>query len=109
MTRYKPGDIVLTKSCAGPAIPPVHVELIKRTHVKAKKGNRIDWPEYVTWDAILVYPEEAKMLRKEWSIPFKFPDDIKTCVFESSIIKLVKRKNTKTTRRRKAKKKQSTE
>jgi len=97
MARYKPGDIVLAKSPAGDSIPAVHVKLIKRTHVKAKKGNTLDWPEYVSWTAVLVYPEEAKMLRKEWSIPFKFPDDIETCVYESNIVKKVinKRKRRK--------------
>jgi len=103
MARYKPDDIVLAKSPAGDAIPPVHVKLIERSHIKGSKGNTIVWPEYVIWAAELVYPEEAKMLKKEWSIPFKFPDDISTSVFERNIIKLVSRKKTKRTKRRKAK------
>jgi len=88
---YKVNNIVLAKSCASDAIPPVHLRLLKRHEVKPRKGNRIDWPGYVGWDAELVYKHEADMLRKEWSIPFKFPHDIKTFVFETDIIKKVRK------------------
>jgi len=91
MPKYKPGDIVLAKSPAGEAIPAVHVKLIKREHVKAKQGNTIVWPEYVIWDAELVKPAETDMLRKKFGIPFSFPKDIATRVFEDNIVKVIKR------------------
>ena len=93
--KFNVGDIVLCKSTAGDAIPSIHVKLLNRRHVKGSKGNTIDWPEYIVWDAELVYPREAKMLKKEWSIPFSFPDNIETVVFESSIIKIVKKNKLK--------------
>ena len=34
--------------------------------------------------------EEIDRLRKEWHIPFKFPNEIETFVYETNIIKLVK-------------------
>ena len=84
-TMYKKGDIVLIKSSAGDAIPPVHVKLIERIQRKPPKD-----PEYIIWKARLTKPKEADRLRKEWQIPFKFPDKIETMVCETNIIKLVK-------------------
>ena len=46
-TKYKPGDTVLVRSSAGPAIPNVHVKLIKVHFVKGAKGNTLDWPEFI--------------------------------------------------------------
>ena len=103
MENYKAGDVVLIRSRAGNAIPSIHVRLIKRHHKKKKeikvgrRGMHI-YPEYYFWDAELVYQKEAESLRKQWSIPFKFPDDIQTTVFEDDIIKKV-RKNKKRRRR----------
>ena len=99
--KLKEGDIVLAKSTAGDCIPVIHVRLLKRIDVKPSKGNRMDWPGYTGWEAELTEPEEAEILRKKWSIPFKFPDDIKTFVYEDCIIKKVKGANTKRSTRRK--------
>ncbi len=99
MENFKPGDVVLIRSRAGNAIPQIHVRLIKRHHRKKRevKVGRWDtkiYPEYYYWDAELVYEEEVDVLRKRWSIPFSFPDNIQTSVFEQDIIKKV-RKNKK--------------
>ena len=83
----KSGDIVLVKSPAGDDITQVHVKLIKRVIVKPSKGNNFDWPGYSGWEAELVFKEEAEHLRKEWSIPFDFPSEISTFVFDRCIIK----------------------
>jgi|GEM_PF-2032750 len=96
----KVGDIVLAKSTAGDCIPAIHVRLLKRVDVKASKGNRMDWPGYSGWEAELTDQEEADMLRKKWSIPFKFPNDIKTFVYDHCIVKKVKGASTKKRRTR---------
>ena len=82
---YKKGDIVLIKSSAGDVIPPVHVKLIERIKRKPPKD-----PEYIMWRAHLTKPKEADKLRKEWHIPFKFPNEVETFVCETNIIKLIK-------------------
>jgi hypothetical protein len=105
---YKVGDIVLIKSRAGPAIPAVHVKLIKKIEKKASKGSSMDWPAYVGWECKLTKPEEADLLRKEWSIPFKFPDDINTFVFEEEIIKKIDKPKKKKKTRRQPKSKRKT-
>jgi hypothetical protein len=87
---YKKDDIVLIKSRAGDGIPAIHVKLIERVEVKPFKGTTIEWPGYVGWTCVLTKPEEADILRKKWSIPFKFPDNIDTFAFEEEIIKKVK-------------------
>ena len=83
--KYKVGDIVLVKSRAGPAIPKFHVKLIERIKRKPPKD-----PEYIIWRAHLTKPKEADKLRKEWHIPFKFPNEVETFVCETNIIKLIK-------------------
>jgi hypothetical protein len=83
--KYKEGDIVLVKSEAGPAIPPFHVKLIQ----KIKRETSFD-PAYIIWKARLTKRKEADMLRREWQIPFKFPDLMETFVYETNIIKLIK-------------------
>jgi hypothetical protein len=101
---YKVGDIVLIKSCAGDAIPAIHVVLVKKIVRKGEKGRYFDWPGYVGWECRLTKPEEADLLRKKWSIPFKFPDHIETFVFETHIIKKIN-VSAKRKRVRKSKKK----
>ena len=91
-TRYKVGDIVLVKSCAGDVIPKIHVRLIERVVVKPTPPKRVgfkmsmDWPGYSGWNAEIVYQNEADTLRKEWSIPLAGPGD-KTFVYDDCIIK----------------------
>tara|TARA_R110002020_G_scaffold17408_1_gene61194 strand:+ start:237 stop:551 length:315 start_codon:yes stop_codon:yes gene_type:complete len=97
---YKENDIVLVKSRAGDAIPHIHVKLLKRIERKAQKGRYFDWPRYIGWDTVLVKPEEAELLRKKWSIPFKFPNDIETFVFEDDIVKKIHKKRKKKKRKK---------
>lgn len=87
---YKKNDVVIIKSPAGAGIPHVHVRLVEREEVKPSKGNSFDWPGYVGWKCELVKEEEAEILRKEWNIPFRWPDRITTFTFEENIIKKVK-------------------
>ncbi len=92
---YKENDIVLIRSPAGDAIPHIHVKLIKRIERKPSKSNTMEWAGYTGWECILIKPEEADLLRKKWSIPFKFPNDIETFVFEYDIIKKIHKKRKK--------------
>ena len=92
---YKENDIVLVQTRSASIIKPFHVRLLKKTVTKETKGNTFTWPGYTGWDAELVYPEEAATLRKKWSIPFMFPDHIKTFVFEEEIIKKVRKRKKK--------------
>ena len=85
--KYNVGDIVLVKSCAGDAIPNIHVRLLKRIIVKPQKGNEIDWPGYFGWEATPIYQDEIDVLRKEWSIPFTKPEKDLTFVYDRDIIK----------------------
>ena len=95
LMKYKVGDIVIVKSSAGKAIPRFHVKLIERIIRNPPKD-----PSYVIWRAHLTRQQEADILRKEWHIPFKFPNDIETFILETNIIKKEqnrnKRKNRKT-------------
>ena len=81
----------MVKSRAGDVIPKIHVSLIKRIVVDPSKGTAIDWPGYSGWECVLIYKEEADLLRKKWSIPFSFPDNIKTFTYDENIIKKVKK------------------
>jgi hypothetical protein len=101
---YKEGEIVLIKSTAGDSIPHIHVKLIKRIERKYEKGRNFDWPGYVGWECVLIKPEEANLLRKKWSIPFKFPNDIETFACESDIVKKVGKKNRRRRKRGQIKK-----
>ena len=42
------------------------------------------------WRTHLTKRKEADTLRKEWQIPFKFPNEVETFVYETNIIKLIK-------------------
>ena len=86
---YRPGDIVLVKARAGPAIPDVHVKLLKKYIVKKRKGHRIDWPEYIGWDAKLIYKKEVLLLRKKFQIPYEYPNKVETFVYDEDIISII--------------------
>jgi len=86
--KYKIGDIVLVKSSAGDAIPPVHVKLLKRIVVKPRKGRSMDWPGYSGWEATLIYQEEIDILRKKWNIPYTKPEKDLTFVYDRDILKI---------------------
>ena len=88
LMKYKVGDIVLVRSSAGEVIPRFHVKLVERIVRKPPKD-----PSYVIWRAHLTRQREADILRKEWHIPFRFPNDIETLVLETNIIR--KQRNTK--------------
>ena len=88
LMKYKVGDIVLVKSSAGEVIPKFHVKLIERIVRNPPKD-----PSYVIWRAHLTRQREAAILRKEWQIGFKFPNDIETLVLETNIVR--KERNTK--------------
>ena len=83
--NYKVGDIVLVKSSAGNAIFNFHVMLLE----KIKRNTSFD-PVYIKWRARLTKRKEVDMLRKQWQIPFNFPDEVETFVYETNIIKLIK-------------------
>ena len=85
LMKYKVGDIVLVKSSAGSAIPNFHVKLLQ----KIKRITSFD-PPYIVWKARLTKHKEADMLRKQWQIPFKFPNEVETFVYETNITKLIK-------------------
>jgi len=95
LMKYKVGDIVLVKSSAGPAIPHFHVKLIERI----VKGPPKD-PGYIIWRTHLTRQHEVTILRKEWHIPFKFPDDIETFVTENNIIRKERRPKKRKNKRR---------
>ena len=84
--NYKVGDVVLVKARAGIAIPNVHVKLLKKHVIKQKKGNRIDWPGYTCWDAKLIYKKEVNLLKKKFRIPYQYPNNVETFVYEEDII-----------------------
>lgn len=105
---YKVNDIVLATSCAGKGMPPMHVKLTKKIIVEAKKGNTIDWPGYVGWECELLDPNEVEILRKQWSIPFSYPDKVDTFVFDSNIIKKITNYKVPRRRRRGTKSKRQT-
>tara|TARA_R100000008_G_scaffold77697_1_gene58240 strand:+ start:32 stop:331 length:300 start_codon:yes stop_codon:yes gene_type:complete len=85
LMKYKVGDIVLVKSSAGSAIPNFHVKLLQ----KIKRNTSFD-PVYIVWKARLTKRKEVDILRKQWQIPFKFPNEVETFVYETNIIKLIK-------------------
>jgi hypothetical protein len=78
--EYNEGDVVLARSMSGPAIPHTHVRLKTRIEVP-RVGN---WDGYAGWMAEVMYEEEAKILRKEWSIPLEAGDT--TFVYDDCII-----------------------
>ena len=87
MPNYKKGDIVLIQPSAGPALPQIHVRLIKRIIVPKKDH----WTGYSGWETELIYKREVDILRKQWQIPFKKIGD-RTFVYDSEIIRRVKNK-----------------
>ena len=88
-TKYNIGDIVLVKSPAGPAINNVHVRLFKKHVIKERKGHRINWPGYIGWEAKLIYKKEVLLLRKKFQIPYEYPNNVKTFVYDEDIISVI--------------------
>ena len=87
---YRPNDIIRARFNHIKDMKPVKLKLIKRIEVKERKGNRIDWPGYIGWDAELINRKEIEYLRKRYSIPFKYPKDTVTFIYEDEIIGLIK-------------------
>ena len=75
--KYKPHDIVLIKSRWISDMPAIEVRLLK----KAKKTDG------GLWHAKLIKREHADLLRKKYNIPFKYPDNLDTMVYEDEIIR----------------------
>ncbi len=88
-TKHKKDDIVLVKSRAGDAIPPIHVKLLERIITKPRKGNKFDWPGYSGWMATPIYQKEIEILKKEWSIPLIKVNKDLTFVYDDDIIKKI--------------------
>ena len=86
---WKPGDHVWVRSPAGDGIPEVQVELVSREVREPRKGNTFDWPGYSVWNARLIKKSEVQMLRKEWCIPYSWPDHRECVVFEADIVRRV--------------------
>ena len=95
LMKYKVGDIVLVRSGAGETIPRFHVKLVERIVRKPPKD-----PSYIIWRAHLTRQREADILRKEWQIPFKFPNDIETLILEMNIIRKERNIKKRNSRRR---------
>ena len=95
LMKYKVGDIVLVRSSAGEAIPRFHVKLVERIVRKPPKD-----PSYIIWRAHLTRQREADILRKEWQIAFKFPNDIETLILEMNIIRKERNIKKRNSRRR---------
>ena len=95
LMKYKVGDIVLVRSSAGEVIPKFHVKLVERIVRNPSKD-----PNYVIWRAHLTRQREADILRKEWQIPLKFPNDIETFVLDMNIIRKERTTKKRKTRRR---------
>jgi hypothetical protein len=87
--KYSVGDTVLVKCAMAKAIKPFKVKLIKKHVIKERKGNTFTWLGYIGWDAVMVDKKDVIRLRKNWQIPFYYPDKIQTFVFEEEIIKRV--------------------
>ena len=85
-TTYKTGDTVKIKCLAGKAIPHVHVRLLKKHVIKKRKFGKTEYPGYIGWDAELINKNEIIMLKKRYQIPFHYPNDTKTFVFDDEII-----------------------
>jgi len=95
LMKYKVGDIVLVRSSAGSAIPKFHVKLVERIVRNPPKD-----PSYIIWRAHLTRHREADILRKEWQIPFKFPNDIETFILQTNIIRKDRNRNKRKNKRR---------
>jgi hypothetical protein len=92
MTKFKEKDIVLVQSNCCKEMPKIHVRLLKRIESKSLKGQKMNWPSPAGWEAELFYSAEVDVLRKKWHIPFKFPNDVNTFIYEEEIVEKVKNK-----------------
>jgi len=88
---YKKGDIVLVR-CRNIDARPIRVKLLEKETFKGHKGKYINFPPYVGWSAIITNKKDCDMLRKDWCIPFKFPDERTTFIFEEEIVGKVNKK-----------------
>lgn len=82
--QHKPGDIVKVRLQHTNLI--ISVKLITKKHSKRQKGRYIELPEYVGWDAEINNKKDCKKLSEKRGIPFKFPNFVKTFVFEEEIV-----------------------
>ena len=89
---YKEGDIVLVHLHLVAGAPEIHVKLLKKEVFPKHKGRYITLPGYVGWHGVLICKKECDILRKNLCIPFSFPDNVDTFVFEHQIIKTINKK-----------------
>ena len=92
---YKKGDKVIIRSCAGDCIPAVQAVLVKK--IESSEG-------WSGWECKLINEKEINMLRKEWSIPYKYPEKVDTFVYEEDIVKKISRRRKRKSRRNSVKK-----
>lgn len=86
---YNVGDIVLVRCRFISNAPKIHVKLIEREISEEYEGNYEKFPGYSGWYGVLVRKKDCDVLRKKWCIPFNFPDDVETFVFDSEIVKRI--------------------
>ena len=82
---YKTSDIVWVR-CRHIDAPPIRVKLLEKEVFKGYEGTYVTFPSYVGWSVLIIDKKDCDMLRKEWCIPFEFPDNRETFVFEEEII-----------------------
>ena len=80
--NYNIGDIVKVKSRFGTAIPDVHVKLVEKHKRKCYDTNKL----YYMWKTKLIYKREVEILKKRFCIPFKYPNNVETFIYEEDII-----------------------
>lgn len=74
---YKKNDKVLIKSPAGDIMPVVEAVLVEQVTLG--------------WICNLTKPDEIAMFKRVWGIPFKYPLNVETFVFEDDIVKKARR------------------
>jgi len=79
---YNIGDIVKIKSRVGSAIPDLHVKLIERQKRVCYDTNKL----FYMWKTKLIYKREINLLKKRFCIPFKYPNNVETFIYEEDII-----------------------
>tara|TARA_R110000824_G_scaffold87134_2_gene215044 strand:- start:175 stop:447 length:273 start_codon:yes stop_codon:yes gene_type:complete len=82
---HKPGDVVLVR-CPNIVALPIQVKLLEKESFQGYKGKYINFPPYVGWHSIITNKKDCDILRKDWNIPFQFPKERSTFVFEEDIL-----------------------
>ena len=88
---YEKGDVVLVR-CRNINAPLIRVKLLEKEVFEGHKGRYINFPPYVGWSAMITNRKDCDMLRKNCSIPFSWPDERTTFVFEEEIVRKANKK-----------------